>query len=50
MLVAAGVGGAQEVFMVLLVEFQIVGDFFAGGKVTKNDLTRWVLKLKVFHE
>jgi hypothetical protein len=50
MLVTAGVGCANEVFVVLFVEFQVVGDFFAGQTVTKNDLTRWLLKPKVFHE
>jgi hypothetical protein len=52
-LVTAGVGCAHEVFVVLFVEFQIIGDFFADRmvtKVTKNDLTRWVFKPKVFHE
>jgi hypothetical protein len=41
------------VFVVLFVEFQIVGDFFADRMVTqvaKDDLMRWVLKPKVFHE
>jgi len=50
MLVTAGVDCAHEVFVVLVVEFQIVGDFFADRIVTKNDPTRRVLKPKVFHE
>ena len=46
----AGMGRADEVFAASLMEFEVVGYFFAVGMATKDQSIRWVLKAKVFHE
>ena len=47
---AAGVDSAGEVFATLFIHFQIVGDAFAVRTITKNQLIRWMVNPKVFHE
>jgi hypothetical protein len=46
----AGVGSAGEVFASVFVDFQIVGDVVAVQAITENQLIRWMVKAKVFHE
>ena len=50
MFLAAGVGSADTVSKSLSVDFLIVGESFAVGTITKDQLTRWIVNAKVFRK
>jgi len=45
-----GVGSADEFFIAVVVDFEIVGDGFAVGAMTQNQPIRRMVKPKVFHD